>query len=326
MSNKGAKTFGKPRPKAEAGLAGGPITAVVNAYKLTGVYVKGRDAIFADSPALDRFNLWVAQNQAEISPAEQAVCMTCGTVSYQLCCHRVQTLDVAVPKQTRPGKGFWSRLSEWWSPKPDFDFGVTNNRKTKGFDNSSIPDSEIITECYNYITANMQTSYTVAGVEMRELRLAHSHRLGLRWAEVYDMRDLIVDDTYFKNRLLFTIQRAADTTERRVLYKYTDPEADFGIAWLPILWTIFVVLSTVLFTVLVMGGLFAWLDDQPQLDEHAVLRCVATMTESLRPVPYGNQLLSVGTKRVICNVVEQTVAQLGPLSKFWSEVVQEFRY
>jgi len=325
MSDKSAKKRGQPRPKAVAGPIGEPTPVVVNNYKLTGVYVKGRDANFANQVALDRFNLWVIQHQAEINPAEQSVCVACGTVSYQLCQHHANAPELAAPVVIRPGKSVIRKILEWWSPKPEFDFGVQNNRRTRGFHNRDIKDSEIIPECYNYITANMQTSYAVNGVENRELRLAHSHRLGLRWVEVYDMRDLMVDDTYFKNRLLFTIQRAADTTERRVLFEYTDPESDFGRAWLPIfkiLWWVFI---ASLFILALITGINWWLEDRPQLDEHVVQHCAVMIDRLQSNVLPGNLRISAGIKSQICNGVERIAAQLGLVSKFWNEVVQEFR-
>ncbi|APG76500.1 hypothetical protein 1 [Hubei tombus-like virus 32] len=206
---------------------------VVLAFRLTQVYVRGRDTIYPDIASRDRFNNWVRANQAQIDPAEMFVCKICGEASLLLCDHAIReaVVPLACPPPVQAPTYRYLGLRRLWYHNSKFNFGEQNARDVRHFDNSQISDVEIIPECYNYITSNMQTSYDVAGKDSRELRLSHCHRLAGRWAELAKVKDRLMEDTWFKNRLLFTAQRACDQVETTMLYKFTDPTTqNFGLA------------------------------------------------------------------------------------------------
>jgi len=217
-------------------------------YVMTRVYLRGRDAVYADERALARFNNWVDANAAQIDPAEQRICHVCGEAALRLCEHRITAPPAYEPPPPPPAPAMRVRpitIVQRFArafKQPEFDLGQQDAQFLAGFSNDHIHQSMLIPELYNYITVNQQTSYAVNGRDSRDLRLAHSHRLAHRWSENSNHSETLVQDTVFANRFKFTIQRACDQAENRMLYKYHDPTQNFGLAWLP--------------TYLVMRGLF----------------------------------------------------------------------
>nr|WRQ65155.1 hypothetical protein [Tolivirales sp.] len=247
-----------------AGNARQQINAAVANYHMTEAYKRGRDVLYPGAAELGRFNTWVRNHLAEINPAEQKVCVKCGHVDFILCDCSIKTQPpVPPPQPVVPAPIYYQRIQHPWyvrwfynvPPNPSFDMGQQNGKNLAWFKNSSISDDQIIPSLFNYITVNQQTSYAVSGQDVRSLRLAHSHRLALRWAEKENVADQLDNDTMYSHRFRFTIQRACDQAVNSMLYEYTDPtrESHFGLAWLP---TCAIILCVMIlsFVALVMVG------------------------------------------------------------------------
>jgi len=222
--------------KDAADKAGGYREATTRIYK-RGVHK------YKTAEALAKFNTWVELHRDEIDPGEATVCKECGEVDLNLCEHWVGAEEKAKaeysPTPVVKTEHFWS-YHIWDSIKralkyPQMDLSVQNNDKTGGFDNSDISDNNIIPELYNYVKLRMQSSYSVNGVEVRNLRLEHCRRLATKWLEERKMEKKAEEDTVLTNRVMFTTQRVCDNAENRVLYGYTDPEQNFLTARLPLL-------------------------------------------------------------------------------------------
>lgn len=212
----------------------------ISNYYCTDAYERGVNSGFKNSAALAKFNEWVVANKSSIDPRHMPVCAHCGNADLLLCDHFVTNNDnnkqlddgVLIINAPRTTAFYYSfqlidgikKMLLW----PTFDFAKQNNRMLGGFSNSDIEDENIIPELYNHIKVRMQTSYKVNGTEDRALKLAHCHRIALRWAE---QKKLDLDgDTVMTNRLQFTIQRVCDNAENRVLYEHTDPTQNFLLA------------------------------------------------------------------------------------------------
>lgn len=215
----------------------------VKTYKTTAIYLRGRDLIYPDIAALDRFNNWVLLNRDEIDPAEQFVCGKCGHVDFQLCAHRLRE-DPPPPapddvvlvaddmRHHRFGNGLLRNLMKMFA-LPSFDTHSLSDDKLSGFSNDYLPDELIIPELFSYLVNNMQTSYLVNGAEDRALKLSHVHRLAQRWAINNDMERKLERDAHLSVRYRLTIQRACDNAQNEMLYGYRNPMRNFGLAWLP---------------------------------------------------------------------------------------------
>jgi hypothetical protein len=222
----------------------------VDNFRLTEVYLKGRDKIYPDAAALARFNNWVQANIAQIDPAQCSVCAICGDANLILCDHHVvapPAPPAQVVAQVNPVYqwGWWRFVKPAFRilSSPKIELNVQNNRYIGYLGNEHIDDQEIIPDLYNYITVNQQTSYLVNGYDSRPLRLAHSHKLAHRWAEAYKRSEDLVTNTVFANQFKITIQRAADQVENHMFYGYSNPTANFGLAWLPNSSLVFYVLA-----------------------------------------------------------------------------------
>lgn len=220
------------------------ITRAVVQYRLTEIYKRGRDAKYPGAAQLQRFNNWVRANVAQIDPAEQRVCHICGTVDFYLCDCCITQGPAAPPPPPPPAPIYHAETKKhpWYvrwfynvPPAPQFNMGEQNGKNLAGFSNEYIDDREIVPQLYNYLTVNQQTSYAVSGQDSRALRLAHTHRLALRWAEKEEKMRQLENDTHFGYRFRLTIQRACDQAENNMLYEYTNPArmGHFGLAWLP---------------------------------------------------------------------------------------------
>lgn len=217
-------------------------------FPLTKVYEDGRNVKFADLKAMQRFNSWVVSNASLINPGTIRTCRECGHTGLTLCEHRVEEIQI----DEHPG-GHLPELIRYGVA--NYYPGHANNHDLCGFENEGINDDFLIIRCYNYITMNMQTSYLVSGVESRSLRLAHCHRLMLRWLDSSaNYRRRAEEDTQFKARCMNTVQRACDNAENGMLYAYTDPSRGFGRAWLPEFLLLFVVLVTFVGAVIWWGS------------------------------------------------------------------------
>lgn len=209
----------------------------------TRVYLRGRDLIYPDAASLTRFNTWVTAHQGEIDPAEQFVCKVCGHVDLILCQHSIAQDPVQeqeeepeiVPDRLRtftwafrPFNYFISGF-QW----PAFDTHSCSDSRLHGFSNELIPDDLVVVQLFNYLVNNMQTSYSVNGVESRALRLAHVHKLAQKWVIKSGFERRIEDDQHFSVRVRFTIQRATDNMQNNMLYEERTPARNFGLAWLP---------------------------------------------------------------------------------------------
>lgn len=215
----------------------------VAVFKSTALYLRGRDSVYPDIAALDRFNNWVRVHQAEIDPSEQRVCIQCGHVDFALCAHSVKEAaepvaveaPVIVPHNLRHHE--WSfrpiqSLKEGFQ-WPGFDTHSQSDARLHGFSNHHLPDDLVIPELFSYLTMNMQTSYLVNGVEDRALRLSHTHRLAQKWVISKNLESAVASDQHFSVRWKLTIQRACDNAQNAMLYAERDPARNFGLAWLP---------------------------------------------------------------------------------------------
>lgn len=221
--------------------AGGPsetldsiINAGVDTYKCTKAYNEAKKCVY-NKDGLSKINHWIMENASNIDPSEQKFCSQCGDVQLKFCEHMLIG-DVEVEISTgvkrevviQPRKEGWiSAFYSWWNAASEFDLQAVNNRLLRDFDNSSFSDELIDRDLYTYLTLNMQTDYTYAGVDNRQLRLAHCHRLMLRYVEIHSVKM----DVRMKNVCMLTVQRACDNAEHVVLYKYTDPVQNFWPAW-----------------------------------------------------------------------------------------------
>jgi len=212
-------------------------------FKCTALYLRGRDSMYPDLPALTRFNAWVTANKDNIDPSEQRVCTKCGHVDFTLCSHSLlevveQKVDEEVqivPRRLRHHE--WSfqpvkavkQAFQW----PGFDTHSQSDERLHGFSNHHLPDDLMVPELFSYLTLNMQTSYLVNGVEDRALRLSHVHRLAQKWVIQKNLEKAIEADQHFGVRIKFTIQRACDNKQNAMLYGERDPARNFGLAWLP---------------------------------------------------------------------------------------------
>lgn len=215
----------------------------LNQFKNTALYLRGRDCYYPDAAALARFNQWVAAHVSEIDPAEQKVCVKCGHVDFQLCAHSIkeQIVDQPVQAPVVPDKlrhhrvkhlGFFETIRLRLAPA-SFDTHSQSDARLHGFKNHHLPDDLIIPELFSYLTLNMQTSYAVNGVEDRALRLSHVHRLAQKWVITKNLESNVESDQHYCVRVKFTIQRACDNAQNKMLYAHRDPVQNFGLAWLP---------------------------------------------------------------------------------------------
>jgi len=174
-----------------------------------------------------------------------------------------------------------------------------NNKRLAGFDNEQIDDRYIIQKAYNYITANMQTSYMLNGHDDRELRLAHCQRLAARWVDLSGNAAELQRSTLFKNMLLFTIQRSCDNAENSMLYAYTNPTQNFGLAWLPSSVWVRLVYTLLLIALTTYLGRLVWPRILPVLAEYAVDHYMNTLKTILL-------IFLRGSLRLLMNVMVWT--------------------
>jgi len=219
------------------------INVQVAQFQSTKVYLQGRDKIYPDAAALARFNNWVAAHQAQIDPNEQKVCNVCGHVGFDLCPHAILQAApapaapaVIVPQNLRHfGKSlnplpFMSNLFKW----PSFDTHATDDANLNGFNNNDLSNDLVLPELFAHLLINMQTSYKVLGRDDRELRLAHCHKLALKY---YSMKgkeaESQLEDMHTNVRVKVTIQRACDNMQNSMIYDQRTPARNFGSAWFP---------------------------------------------------------------------------------------------
>jgi len=272
----------------------------VKTYKTTAIYLRGRDLIYPDVAALDRFNNWVLLNQDDIDPAEQFVCGKCGHVDFQLCAHSLRE-DPPPPapddvvlvaddmRHHRFGNGMLRNLMKLFA-LPSFDTHSLSDDKLNGFSNDYLPDDLIIPELFSYLVNNMQTSYLVNGAEDRALKLSHVHRLAQRWAINNEMERKLERDVHLSVRYRLTIQRACDNAQNQMLYGYRDPKRNFGLAWLPTsrvrLFVLFLMVVTALFHISTTIGLLIRVWEVAMYAGTAtlyLLNCVAASVPDLVP-------------------------------------------
>lgn len=223
------------------------IIAKTEEYKLTAVYLRGRDLMYPDEHALANFNRWVENNMTSIDASEQFACTKCGHVGFLLCAHRIDGLEeqqeavvdevieqIIVPHNLRHHT--WSfrpveaiRKAFKW---PSFDTHSHVDDRLIGFSNHHLNENLIVVPLHAYLLMNMQTSYRVNGTEDRALRLAHCHKLAQRWI-ILNEKEEQVEDLHYGVRIRFTIQRACDNAQNAMLYEERGPAQNFGLAWLP---------------------------------------------------------------------------------------------
>jgi hypothetical protein len=273
-------------------------------------------AKFADSDALNRGNQWVKANLADISPRCTTVCMQCGKADVYFCEHAVKP-ELIIPDEEDLNAGLEEehqyhapslreRINNLFRPSK-FDFSQQNNRRLADFNNDWIDDANIVAPLYNYLTTNMQTSYVVNGCDNREVRLAHCHRLFLKWGS--SCTKTLMSDTQFKNRCLFTVQRACDQAELPVLYKYNSPISNFGIAWLPKL----VLLLLFLIYLLPMSARFVLPQVQLWSTVYAVIPTRAVIQVTSQFIVLGSTLwLGLGALVLVGRFLRAMIAKLIP--------------
>lgn len=169
--------------------------------------------------------------------------MKCGHVDLLLCAHSVaeavvvdlQMAPEIVPNNLRHHEWTFRPLQslkdafQW----PGFDTHSQSDARLHGFSNHHLPEDLIIPELFSYLTLNMQTSYLVNGKEDRALRLSHVHRLAQKWVITKNLEAAVSADQHYCVRVKFTIQRACDNAQNKMLYGERDPARNFGLAWLP---------------------------------------------------------------------------------------------
>lgn len=217
----------------------------LRSYHLTKVYNRYLAQKFPSRTALDRANTWVRANIDDIDPSCTPVCSSCGEASLIFCEHYVAEAPPVSPPvelvepiinlnqgvnshQRGLNLSFMDRFRNIFT-SPHFDLSKQNNHYLGSLTSGDLHDNCIIPGLYNYITVNMQTSYKISGKDDRDVRLAHCHRLFLRWSK--DHLEHLENDTMYKNRCLITVQRACDQGETEMIYQYSNPKRNFGLAW-----------------------------------------------------------------------------------------------
>lgn len=238
LSTRASTHFGgvsakKTNSKQSLGRHENIIAAGLRTYKYTNQYKQACATKFHSVTQLAKMNEWISQHEDDIEPEAARFCPECGDVNLLLCHHNLAVESVCEIEPPVENLRTVYRTNSWWPfTKSKFDFDKQNQRTLRGFKNSDIGDVMIIKQCYNYVTANMQTSYVYNGKYDRNLCLAHCQRLAMRWVELDSAgKERLMSDTTYKNRIMFTIQRACDNAENGILYAFTDPLQDFGLAW-----------------------------------------------------------------------------------------------
>lgn len=246
-----AKGNGKPKnpigrgsPPRNKGAALGQCKQDANIYNMTKLYVDAVGKGFATQAALNTFNAWVKANQDNLDPAHQVFCNWCGNVSFEVCaCALGQQGQVVVTQDalvipTGPAKIelHYTRFGRAWRwlmrgyRKSEFDPVTINNHHINELEAPGRAlgvqlktDEYIIPELYNYIKLGQNVSYKLAGVDDRAARLAHSHKLALRWMD--EVKVPLVDrtDSKFVTCVMVTVQKACDQKESSMLYQSADP-------------------------------------------------------------------------------------------------------
>lgn len=228
---------------SQAGLTStSGLKKAVEKFKVTEIYLRGRDIKYEDAAALARFNQWVTANVAEIAPESQFVCRTCGHVDFTLCVHSIKEVEIITPVQAvvippEQRHHYWTLDPSRWIRNafawPRFDTHSPSDRHLSGFTNDFIGDDLIITPLYAYLITNMQTSYEVNGSNDRSLRLAHCHKLMQKWLIQTGNEKTAHTDLHYSVQCRMTVQRACDNRSNQMLYGERDPRENFGLAWLP---------------------------------------------------------------------------------------------
>lgn len=230
--------------KAEAGRhVANHVQRQVAQFRSTAIYLRGRDKLYPDAAALTRFNNWVNANQGDLDPSEQKVCLLCGHVGFQLCAHSIAPA-VVVPAAQGPQIVPPNLRHHSWSFRPyeavraafrwpGFDTHSVSDDRLHGFSNHHMPDDLVDQELFGYLVLNMQPSYMVNGVDDRALRLAHCHRLAMKWVAAKNLETAVSGDLHHNVRIRLTVQRACDNMQNNMLYEQRTPARNFGLAWLP---------------------------------------------------------------------------------------------
>lgn len=200
---------------------------------LSNVYAAAVKVGFRTKEALDRFNADPAWAH-EVNKAVIPVCAECGNHNVALCDHFIvpdapkagfyEDAALVIPK----GENFNYRLQiadrikrmfTW----PKFFPESHVNRELNGYRNRQILDDGelLIGELLAYIRFNMHTSYAIAGVEDRNLRLAHCKKLADRFISEKGWDKTMTP--LFVNSVLHTVQVAADNGENKMLLSENAP-------------------------------------------------------------------------------------------------------
>jgi len=222
------------------------IFAGMEEFRSSREYMKLKEKLYTNQAQLDRANAWIRTNEATIGPECMSVCVDCDAgAQFELCsCYLTapapgvavidahQHLRGNLVHRERLGilrRGLYDMMS--WEA-PHFDFETQNNQMLSGFHNKSIGDDRMLPDLYNFITVNMNVTYTnSAGFNDRALRIEHCRRLASRFADTHQWD--LSKDTVLANRYKFTIQRACDQAENDALYQETKPGQSFWQAWSP---------------------------------------------------------------------------------------------
>lgn len=247
----GASSRGSGKSKPSGHGIGSPkdgqarhVIRELNVYQHSKLYHDAIDKGFKNQAALDAFNGWVGQHIDDIDPREQIACSYCGRVDLILCtCFikedvgAIAVVDDAlvIPAGRKMINIHYSWFGKLWRrvirgyDESKFNFDVVNNHHINEVsDLVSEPevqlqvDENILENLYNFIRAHQHTSYDLSGVDNRQARLAHSHKLALRWV-TQNKLDSRLMDTRFVNQLMITVQRATDQVENNTLYSAVDP-------------------------------------------------------------------------------------------------------
>jgi hypothetical protein len=301
------KGVSKRKDKRDAKFEVKQIANAVDNYHMTKAY----DELVAgefNSDSLQAANNWIRANQGKIAPDRQIVCHSCGHASIYLCDHKIRKdPEEAVTVEDDRGtaersvqrvKTYHAMPLSWWErwiqrkTPVYFEISQQNNHHLGDFDNAVITDDVLVEHLYNYITYNMQTSYVVNGKDDRAVRLAHCHRLFMKWGGEHQQS--LLKDTVFKNRCLITVQRACDQAETPVIYRYTNPTKNFGLAWFPIFLMALTFLGLIMWLASMMLG-----DIQLVFNELVANRSLGSTRSSIEDALHGSiQLLRTSTSTV----------------------------
>lgn len=243
------KTSPKPKGKGSGSPTDGQarhIADELNKFKKTKLYKTAFEKGFRSIASLNKFNDWAAAHVDEIDPDAIPFCTYCMVQNVELCDCFISTMgqvdvhevddSLVIPSGPKApielhytwfGR-FYRRVFRGYD-RSRFNPNIVNNHHVNELaevrdwaKHQERCDEDIIEPMYCYIRAHLNVSYALDGVDQRKARLAHAHKLALKWVEINKFTTRLTEIT-FVNMMQVTIQRCADQCENNLLYSYVDP-------------------------------------------------------------------------------------------------------